>query len=70
VGLRMALVHPERIDALIVQTRSRITKGWAPFGNRDALFGRSRGHESGCAQSTVAADDATRHVGKIQMCSV
>jgi len=42
-----------------------ITKGWAPIGNRDALFGPiGAANESALrTKSTVAADDANRHVG-------
>ena len=38
VGFRMALAHPERIEALIVRTLSHTTKDWEPIGR---LAGRS-----------------------------
>ena len=39
VGFRMALAHPERIDALIFRTRLHITKAWVPIGSRGGPFG-------------------------------
>ena len=39
VGFRMALAHPERIEALIVQDAVRTTKAWARIGKRGGPFG-------------------------------
>src|ERR1700726_4806879 len=39
VGFRMALSHPERINAFIVQMPWHTMKAWGPFGRRDGLFG-------------------------------
>src|SRR6201994_3885085 len=39
VGFRMALAHPDRIEALIVRTPFRTTKVWERFGKRGGPFG-------------------------------
>jgi pimeloyl-ACP methyl ester carboxylesterase len=39
VGFRMFLAHPERVETLIVQTRSRITKASGQVGRRGGPFG-------------------------------
>src|SRR5271169_1291283 len=39
VGFRMALAHPDRIEALIVQDAVRTTKAWGRIGSRGEPFG-------------------------------
>jgi pimeloyl-ACP methyl ester carboxylesterase len=39
VGFRMALVHPERVEALIIQDAVAHNEGWARIGKRGARFG-------------------------------
>ncbi len=39
VGFRMALAHPDRIEALIVQEPWRTTKAWVRIGSRGGPFG-------------------------------
>jgi pimeloyl-ACP methyl ester carboxylesterase len=39
VGFRMTLAQPDRVEALIVQTLSPMTKAWARSGNHDGRFG-------------------------------
>jgi pimeloyl-ACP methyl ester carboxylesterase len=41
VGFRMALAHPDRVDAIIVQDASHITKGSARIGRHAANFGKT-----------------------------
>ena len=70
VGFRMALVHPERIDALIVQDAVAHNEGlganWKP---RRAFLGRSRGQRKRAAhKSAVAADDADAACRKRSEC--
>ena len=52
VGFRMALSHPERINALIVQNAVAHDEGLGgPFGRRDGLFGPIvRPMKRSCAQ--------------------
>jgi pimeloyl-ACP methyl ester carboxylesterase len=41
VGFRMALAHPDLVQALIVRMRSPTTKAWRPTGQHEEHFGQT-----------------------------
>ena len=57
VGFRMALAHPGRVEALIVQNAVAHDEGLRHLGNAAGLLGRShRQRDQASRQSAVAAD--------------
>ena len=64
VGFRMILAHPERAEALIVQTPSRTTKAWAQIGTRRAYWADRAANESALRENLLSlATTRARHVG-------
>jgi len=65
VGFRLALRHPERINALIVQMQWLTMRAWGPFGKARRAFwaDRASNEETLRANLLSLATTRSRHVG-------
>jgi len=66
VGFRLALAHPERVAALIVQNAVAHEEGLGPLWDTRKAFWRDRATHEAALRANLLSFDATRlrHVGK------